>query len=423
MKRILVLTVGTLEAPLRQCLERIRPTRAVFLCTAVSKATVNGLLELVPLPGFDPEADIILLGNGDELERVYATAAELLERLRREIPDADLTVDYTCGTKSMVAALAMAAVDTPGVGILLTTGERKAGEGVISGTTSSPRPVPVGTIHHHRLIVTDLPPLLARYDYAAARECVARVRLLPLPKEEALQLQRLEDRLVAFDAWDRFDHRQAADSLTEFKGKNRLLDYKLMLKRVIDSRKRLDSDAAGWSTPSMKGHGLETVEDLILNAERRVKQERYDDAVGRLYRAMELAAQLLLKQDHDILTGSLDLTLLPEAIRASFAERQERQGKPLQIGLTESYDLLAALEHPAGELWQKHRSELLDRLQIRNHSLFAHGFQSISYGMWHQLSKTICPFLEELIGLVRQHHAPMDQLPSALEAVAWGEPV
>jgi hypothetical protein len=35
----------------------------------------------------------------------------------------------------------------------------------------------------------------------------------------------------------------------------------------------------------MSGHGYEIVEDLLLNAERRAMQDRYDDAVGRLYRA------------------------------------------------------------------------------------------------------------------------------------------
>ena len=46
----------------------------------------------------------------------------------------------------------------------------------------------------------------------------------------------------------------------------------------------------------MPGHGLEAVEDLLRNAERRASQQRYDHAVGRFYRAMELTEQLLLKQ-------------------------------------------------------------------------------------------------------------------------------
>ena len=37
------------------------------------------------------------------------------------------------------------------------------------------------------------------------------------------------------------------------------------------------------------------VEDLLLNAERRAIQGRYEDAIGRIYRAIELIAQIRLK--------------------------------------------------------------------------------------------------------------------------------
>jgi hypothetical protein len=50
----------------------------------------------------------------------------------------------------------------------------------------------------------------------------------------------------------------------------------------------------------MSGHGYEIVEDLLLNAERRAMQDRYDDAVGRLYRALELLVQIRLLQTYDI---------------------------------------------------------------------------------------------------------------------------
>lgn len=43
--------------------------------------------------------------------------------------------------------------------------------------------------------------------------------------------------------------------------------------------------------------GYEQVQDLILNAERRAVQERYDDAVARLYRAVEMVAQVRLQSE------------------------------------------------------------------------------------------------------------------------------
>jgi hypothetical protein len=48
--------------------------------------------------------------------------------------------------------------------------------------------------------------------------------------------------------------------------------------------------------------------DLIANARRRAEEGFYDDAVGRLYRTMEMLAQfeLLTKYDQD--TSDIDLS-------------------------------------------------------------------------------------------------------------------
>jgi len=59
-------------------------------------------------------------------------------------------------------------------------------------------------------------------------------------------------------------------------------------------------------------------------------------------------------------------------------------------------------------------------LQIRNHSLFAHGFQAVDAGRWRELWSTLGGFLSEV--LTEQHRgkgktaaAPLAQLPNSLE--------
>ncbi|MDB9309098.1 hypothetical protein PN471_10700 [Aphanizomenon sp. CS-733/32] len=71
----------------------------------------------------------------------------------------------------------------------------------------------------------------------------------------------------------------------------------LFLKCVINSRGQIDEKFD--SSNGTEGHGYEIVQDLILNAERRATQQRYDDAVGRLYRALELLAQIRLLKAFD----------------------------------------------------------------------------------------------------------------------------
>jgi hypothetical protein len=130
----------------------------------------------------------------------------------------------------------------------------------------------MAAIQAYRLLDQDLAQLLRRYDYAAADQAVQRIARLPgQDTETRALLQRLAKVLVALDAWDRFDHRQAVDVL-EGLG-DRSLDQQLLfpLKRVIASRRWLDPQAEMENWPQMRGgHGFETVEDL-LNLPRAVR--------------------------------------------------------------------------------------------------------------------------------------------------------
>ncbi len=437
MPHILILTVGGSTDPLVHCITRIRPDRVVFLCSEGSVGCVDKVLRQVPLPGFSADRDQVILqqrlrlNQGEEvvnaldrLDHVYLQARDLFSRLRLDAPGARLTADYTGGTKTMSAGLALAAIDDGDIELLVTTtDQRKPGETAITGH-STPIPVAQGRVQARRLLDTDLPPLLERFDYSAALGAVTRVRRIALPDAEAAQLLRLENLLIAFEAWDRFDHLHAVSLLNASSGDTRVTEYLLLLKRVIHSRRQLDQQAAVENWPAMPGHGLEAVEDLLLNAARRGAQQRYDDAVGRLYRATELAAQLLLKQGFDQLSGAIAIERLPPELQLLYTEKHQRKGGDgqLQLGLAESFDLLASLGHPVGALWLQRRSFLTDQLKHRNNSLFAHGFQPIGYAGWRELSAALGEFLKEAIDLTntsgRSARGATRQLPCCLADLA-----
>lgn len=433
MTHTLVLTVGKHDGPMVNCLRSVRPDRAVFLCSTGSRAMVDTVVAQVELADFDPDRDVVELqqrlgrsqggeveNSLDRLDHVYLQARDLLDRLRRENPGVRLSVDYTAGTKTMAAGLVLAAVDDGRVDLLVTTSNRPGDSVSISGP-SLPVPVALGTLQVRRLLDAEIPPLLSRFDYAAARDAVARVRLLLPQGPQAEDLARVEQLLQAFDAWDRFDHKAAADLLSVSAADPAVRRSLLELKRVIHSRRQLDELAEREQWPSMSGHGLESVEDLLLNALRRARQQRYDDAVGRLYRAMELTAQLLLKRDHQQLTAAIDLQRLPQTLQDIYADKQRLQpgDGALKLGMADSFDLLSALEHPVGLAWADQRSALLDQLKLRNNSLFAHGFQPIGAAGWKALQSSIGVFLNEAIAKARpvgaDDHASVSQFPASLE--------
>jgi CRISPR-associated protein (TIGR02710 family) len=438
MTQALIVSLGGSPEPIINCINSLRPDRVMFLCSAASREQVDIVLSRVHLPAFDAERDVVVLQQRlsasqaeevinelDQLDCVYIRSLDLIQQVRADLPGCAITVDYTGGTKSMTTGLALAAIDDGSVRLSLTTHERGKAQQALSGY-SAPVPVSMAAIQARRLCDLELPALLARYDYDAARLAVGRIRRLPdQDATTARFLGRLEDLLVVLDAWDRFDHLQAVTLLDRL-GERRFDDSILFpLKRVIGSRRLLDKQVETERWPAMRGHGLEAVEDLLHNAERRASQSRFDDAVGRLYRAMELTAQILLKIDvkdrtdgSGIDTGDVAIERLPEAIRAAYEQKRDQCAKDgkLKIGLQDSYDLLAALEHPVGLRWHEQRSFLVDRLYIRNNSLFAHGFASIQYQDWRSLQEAFGGFLQTAIdeALQRAAGTALAQLPNQL---------
>ncbi len=85
--------------------------------------------------------------------------------------------------------------------------------------------------------------------------------------------------------------------------------------------------------------------DLLANAKRRAEQEhRYDDALVRLYRALEKRVQLELKA-YNLDTSNIKLELVPDKLKHElklkyYNERKNRIETPLYP----AYCLLKALE-------------------------------------------------------------------------------
>jgi CRISPR-associated protein (TIGR02710 family) len=117
---------------------------------------------------------------------------------------------------------------------------------------------------------------------------------------------------------------------------------------------------------------------LWRNAERRAAQGRYDDAVARIYRLLEWSAQWLLKSHCDLDTSDLPGDRVPKNMKLSPGPK----GK-IQTGLMDSWTLVGELiDGPAAEFIKSQRETLLGHLQMRNHSILAHGFTPINQEEW-----------------------------------------
>jgi CRISPR-associated protein (TIGR02710 family) len=190
----------------------------------------------------------------------------------------------------------------------------------------------------------------------------------------------------------------------------------IFLKQVISSRGQIDQkfDASNGTN----GHHYEIVQDLLLNAERRATQERYDDAVGRLYRAIELLAQIRLLKSHSIKTGNVETQQLPESLREEYEKMRSPVTGKIQLALRNSYELLSKLPGDSlGKLYLENANKIINALETRNNSLFAHGFQPITRSDYQNVSNVIVNFIQSGIAAVipPQSRYQALQLPTTLE--------
>ncbi|MDM7918112.1 MAG: TIGR02710 family CRISPR-associated CARF protein, partial [Methanosarcina sp.] len=322
-------------------------------------------------------------------------------KIRQEQPEAEIVVDYTGGTKSMTGGLAAASLDFCGIKLCVVKGDRTDLVKVLDGT--------------ERIKVTEknfaflnrqfeqARKLMGRYDYEGAISILEEtITVSDIPEELDKKIQCLYSFSKAFLAWDRFDHVESWKLL--YQKRRSAPENVVFLETVLWSRKKFDEELKNVPVEGLvlspRGCGYELVEDLVLNAERRASQGRYDDAVGRLYRAFEMLVQMRLFDRYSIDTGNVDLEKLPETLRAEY-EVRKKENEKIVFGLRNSYELLSRL-NPEDELWKlyaKNSKGLEGALTIRNKSLYAHGMSPISkvqYEEFHErfVNGVLDPFLK-----------------------------
>lgn len=341
----------------------------------------------------------VVVADGDHLEESYLALAEKIDGLLAE--GYSVVADYTGGTKTMGVALAMAATDR-GQKLLLTTGPRTDLLRVRFGSVTEQSPT--DSIQFHRTMKTAVTKDLQRYDYSGTSRLLEdMLRGTTLTRDQKQLVRDLRNWSAALDAWDRFQHNEAFELLSNLRGLAQRLE------KVMTSRAGLDKDFEPRYR-STRAHGYEVLEDLILNAYRRAHQKRYDDAVARLYRALELLAQLRLKSAHGIETGSVEEEQVPQEYR-SFCDFSSGRAK---LGLFKAYELLKHLPGDSlGESFKTVEGSLRNALDARNGSILAHGFQPVDLDLWGKIEKEVVTFMKaSLQSLLGKEYIFPEQLPS-----------
>jgi len=444
MKTIAIFTVGGSPAPVINAIKELNPDFIYFICSSGSAKTASErLVDGQPLSkdekiiakelNLSPsqyEKILLPVEIVDSLDEVYSILEkELLEKIKKKFGKEQLRIiaNYTGGTKTMSVALALLSILQDNWELHVNTAERSNLIKIDSGDS----PVAINKVNLLlKLDFTFWEELMQKFYY---EEILEKIKiylrygsLLPQLKTKLIHLKTI---LSAFVFWDVFNHFEALPLLEQAYNSTKskkLLSYYLVLKQIVAKKQKVTKNREERSEDDNKLEELsyEMVLDLLRNAERRAYQKRFDDAVARLYRAIEMFAQIRLYTKYNINPGNITpetiQTLPPNAqkfLSIEYEKNKDEKGK-LKIALTKCYELLYALEDPVGVFYFEVKNKFLSILKCRNLSILAHGINPISEKEYKEVYGFIKDFISTALKeKIKYKLESIPQFPQSFEEI------
>ena len=342
------------------------PDRVFFIASKESKEITIPLVLKILEEEFKVRKDyeIVEIKDEDDLNECFETVLNTIKKAKQE--GYRVTVDFTSGTKSMSAGSVLAAIQEL-TKISYTSGKRVGGK-VVSGTEIIRISSPWKPIVENQL--NFLSKLFNKYQFIACKEVINDIRKIVEDPEVINKLKKYELICEGYYYWDTFAHEKAKENL--LKEESIPSENKEFLGKLSSTEEK---------EPFF-------ISDLLNNSKRRAIEGKYDDALARLYRVIELIAQYILKKKYNIDTSNVELDKIIEKISSKITKEEidkikvklekekDKDGK-IKIGMQKSYELLYFFNDPLGIEFNNNK-KLQDYLKKRNESILAHGIKPIT---------------------------------------------
>ena len=365
MKKVLLITLGTGVGPnedertkslahgILNSITINRPDWILFFGSDKSLKTLESLKEqYFEKMGEKLESfEFVELKHFDEFSCCYESIANKI----RELRDHEIVVDYTSGTKTMSVSAAICALlykATP----FVVTGTRGS-NGVVKSGAESARQENFFQAYDEIL----LERALKSFNIYRFGEAMAYLDdIVGLDDQKKIYRNLFE----AYSLWDRFEYKKAFEILDNVNYESK------QLRRNQKFLRRLTTDQDNYSP---------ILAELLNNAERRIGEGKYDDAVARLYRTIELVSQIKLRE-LGIDPGNVDINKLrdlglDETVISEYEKQRTDNGK-IMVSLRSGYMLLSHLGDDLGKGFLED-SRLQNLLKKRNSSILAHGLDPV----------------------------------------------
>jgi len=418
----MLVTVGTGEGVhegIAQAIESANPEVIAFVVTLDSRVTLDKVVDALRDRGCAEAADLCAAADGDglvvearnpeSLDSCYEAAVRALGLLEeRGACMSRAVVDFTSGTKAMSAGAALAAVRYQCGRVSYVGGCRRDSNGRVMRGTECVR-TETACLVARDLAVRDLVEAFNSRQFDACRAIIERLRAR-MSEELLREVNLLAVAVGFYDAWEKFDHEKAAKLCADLKGFDRAWNVDTAQNRDIVSRiakarekaRNEERDPGRRLVRLCTSCGPAILADLLANARRRGEEHRWDDAVARLYRLVELAAQVVLAKKYGIATSDVSRDFLA---RKGLLSKYEVRGEGrVRLGQKQAYGLLADLGEEIGRAYQS-ESRLQEHLPARNDSILAHGLDPVGSGVYESLfadARSLCEKAEPAEVLARE---------------------
>lgn len=401
-KKCLLMTVGGTPEQSIKSIEFNKPEYVIFFCSDQTYPLVRGLVDSLSEEYKLKDYERITTPDAEILSESYLTLVnELPGKLRRfNLTMDDVTVDYTGGTKSMVAALMLATIRQCKTYSYIG-GKSRTKEGI--GTVLNGRECffyqdnPWNSLAVNELPVIDI--LFNRARYATLSEKLQEMsnRMDGAFKSFYSDLSKIVN---AYDAWDNFRYDEARDSFKAFEKWQR---FQIVNNSHLNQLMRSIEKNIEWlnSFLSMNRNSMEFNDrlflDLVSNALRRAElEEKYDDAVVRLYSAVEKYAKARLLE-HGINNARTLISQIPEELVSRFscipAKTDKKTGERFyEYGFDLSCRMLCLCDIDFCIKYNHMEDKMKKLMNSRNNSILAHGLAPIKKPTYEEMLQLVFEF-------------------------------
>lgn len=418
MPKTLIISVGGSIQPIISSINHHVPENIIFFTSTETEAQVSEIVHQINFKRskFDTIVTTSAECINDCLRSLLKDLPAILTRWKAS-PD-EVIVDYTGGTKSMSAALVLATIEKTKC-FSYVGGKTRNKEGIGTVINGQENILILGN-PWDELAIEEKKSISLYFNsgrYLEAIEIAVKALNKVSPREKSF-FELIKQLINAYYKWDSFFYSNAKHELNKAEGQLRLCvsqisnETKLvsLLENIRENQRFLNillgkEEEFATVPPTEVERKIKREEyvllDLLANAKRRAEIEnRYDDAIVRIYRAIEKRGQMELTK-YGLDASCINLDKIPESIKGEIKEKYFDEGKKIiKVPLYGCYKILKALEeeknipsigHRFFEFYDLNIRQVID---FRNNSIIVHGSNPLDREKYERAWRNCLEFLE-----------------------------